>query len=25
VATLVVSGWEGELDRERLAAALDGE
>jgi aerobic C4-dicarboxylate transport protein len=24
VATLVVSGWEGQLDRARLAAALDG-
>jgi aerobic C4-dicarboxylate transport protein len=23
VATLVVSGWEGQLDRDRLAAALD--
>ena len=25
VATLVVARWEGELDRDRLAAALDGE
>lgn len=25
VATLVVSGWEGQLDRARLAAALNGE
>jgi aerobic C4-dicarboxylate transport protein len=25
VATLVVSGWEGQLDRDKLAAALDGE
>jgi aerobic C4-dicarboxylate transport protein len=25
VATLVVAGWEGQLDREQLAAALNGE
>lgn len=25
VATLVVSGWEGQLDRDRLAAALNGD
>jgi aerobic C4-dicarboxylate transport protein len=24
VATLVVARWEGQLDREKLAAALDG-